>query len=407
MSNNFEENNKIFSAEGVINRRNFFSNYLVSMLVGLVVFSTPLFYLTLFNTELMSKVMHVAMSNPTSTEFPLWVVIWGILGFFVRLCILAPSIIKRVRDITEREDVTLIVSIILVLMLLGNIPCKFPIVSQIFLGINFFIILCLLFTKGRITGEKPADNVVKFNGGAMFGTWVWGLINKSYLTLWAIPLFFTCGGFFVFALICGLKGNEWAYSEQKDKSLEDFHKSQTVQTAWFSVCVPIVVLVVSIISVLFGSVMLYQYFQKNPNALKSMENYSSRMITSSVEARYDNIELTDNEYKFYISPTVWNGLPAKAKKNLFVTTESYVFVKLTEDNKISKKDLSSNDKYLTESNKIKIYSSFNNELLAERNVDVENYKKLEEQYKKKEIPMRALLEVTNGGYSFNEHPTLP
>ena len=70
MSNNFEENNKIFSAEGVINRRNFFSNYLVSMLVGLVVFSTPLFYLTLFNTELMSKVMQVAMSNPTSTEFP-------------------------------------------------------------------------------------------------------------------------------------------------------------------------------------------------------------------------------------------------------------------------------------------------------------------------------------------------
>ena len=90
-----------------------------------------------------------------------------------------------------------------------------------------------------------------------------------------------------------------------------------------------------------------------------------------------------------------------------MTTESYVFVKLIEDNKISKKDLSSNDKYLTESNKIKIYSSFNNELLAERNVDVENYKKLEEQYKKKEIPMRALLEVTNGGYSFNEHPTLP
>lgn len=407
MSNNFEENNKIFSAEGIINRRNFFANYLVSILVGLVVFSTPIFYLTMFNTEMMSKIMQAALSNPTSSEFPLWFVIWGIVGFIIRLCVLTPSIIKRVRDITEKEDVTLIVSIILVLMLLGNIPCKFPIVSQIFLGINFFIILCLMFTKGKITSEKPVDNVVKFNWGAMFGTWIWGLINKSYVTLWAIPLFFTCGGFFVFALICGLKGNEWAYAKQKDKSLEDFHKSQTVQTAWFSACVPIVVLVVSIISVLFGSVMLYQYFQKNPNALKSMENYSSRMITSSVEARYDNIELTDNEYKFYISPTVWNGLPAKAKKNLFVTTESYVFVKLTEDNKISKKELSSNDKYLAESNKIKIYSSFNNELLAERNVDVENYKKLEEQYKKKEIPMRALLEVTNGGYSFNEHPTLP
>ena len=76
-----------------------------------------------------------------------------------------------------------------------------------------------------------------------------------------------------------------------------------------------------------------------------------------------------------------------------MTTESYVFVKLTEDNKISKKDLSSNDKYLTESNKIKIYSSFNNELLAERNVDVENYKKLEEQYKKKEIPVYVRLKT--------------
>lgn len=407
--NDFEENNSMFSINGVINRRNFLVNYLISVLVGLLIFSTPMFYLTLFNTKFMTTIMQ-SLANGSTNGFsglPLGFILWAMLAGFVKIGILAPSIIKRLRDITEREDINIYFIITITMMCLGIIPCKFAIVSQLLVGINLFIILYLLFTKGQITGRKPSVEIVKFNWGAMFGTWVWGLINKSYITLLAIPLFFSCGGFFIFALICGLKGNEWAYSKQKSVGIGDFHKNQSLQTVWFSVCIPILSVAFAIISFLFGSVVLYKYFQKNPTALKAMENYSSQMVKSTVESRYDNIEFTKTEYKFYLSPVVWDNLPTKAKKNLFMTTENYVYTKFANINNKPSNNEGSNEKYLIESNKIKIYSSFNNELLAERNVDIDKYKDLVARYNKKSIPLKELLGVVNGGYSFNEHPTLP
>lgn len=82
----------------------------------------------------------------------------------------------------------------------------------------------------------PAEIAKKFNWGAFLLNWIWGLGNRSYLTLviFAASIF----GFIplIGALVplgcCiwfGIKGNEWAWQNKKWDSLEHFN---TVQKNW-------------------------------------------------------------------------------------------------------------------------------------------------------------------------------
>lgn len=82
----------------------------------------------------------------------------------------------------------------------------------------------------------PAEVLTGFNWGAFLLNWIWGLGNKTYLTLvifatvlvsW-IPLI----GPLVPLGLCiwfGMKGNEWAWQNKKWESVEHFH---SVQKAW-------------------------------------------------------------------------------------------------------------------------------------------------------------------------------
>ena len=73
----------------------------------------------------------------------------------------------------------------------------------------------------------------RFNWGACFLSWIWGLFHKSYLTLLTIPAVFIP---FIGAFVCigldvwfGIKGNEWAWQNKKWESVEHFH---SVQKKW-------------------------------------------------------------------------------------------------------------------------------------------------------------------------------
>lgn len=69
--------------------------------------------------------------------------------------------------------------------------------------------------------------ISKWNWGAFFLGWLWGLFNKSYwalLTLIPIPFFGNA-----WAIICGIKGNEWAWKNKKWESIEQF---KTIQRKW-------------------------------------------------------------------------------------------------------------------------------------------------------------------------------
>lgn len=395
MSNNFEENNNFFSPEGTINRRTYITNFLIVETLEAIFYTTPLILILIFNPDIMSEILKTQVGT-----LPRWINIWGLLTVLAEVAFLYPSIVKRIRDISGNQDNPNWVLIAVITPLLVYLPVP-ALIKQLLSGMSFFIVICLMSMKGKISGERPKSEVAKFNWGAFFGTWIWGLINKSYLTLFAIPLFFTTG-FIPFMILCGIKGNEWAY-KNNEKPLEDFHKSQSLQAGIFSAVIPIFFVCISIIGTLSGTIAFAKYLKKHPDTTKRVENYAQKMVKTTTEARFKQIEFTDNEYKFYLDPVEWDKLPKQSKLNLFQVTESYVVMSIDKDFD-KEKDIAP---YIKEYNKTKIYSTFNNEILAEYYLDEQKYNELTEKYNKKEISAKEYLKALTQGYKLNENPTLP
>ena len=97
----------------------------------------------------------------------------------------------------------------------------------------------VVFENNSGQGENIAvpENVSdKFNWGAFLLTWIWGLGNKTYITLLIlltivlafIPLMNLVAGIAQLALSIwfGIKGNEWAWKNKKFASVEAFHEYQ-------------------------------------------------------------------------------------------------------------------------------------------------------------------------------------
>lgn len=76
----------------------------------------------------------------------------------------------------------------------------------------------------------PAEVLGKFNWGACLLNWIWGLGNKTYITLlvWLISFIPLVGLFasIAFVIWCGVKGNAWAWQNKRFESVEAFHAYQ-------------------------------------------------------------------------------------------------------------------------------------------------------------------------------------
>lgn len=83
--------------------------------------------------------------------------------------------------------------------------------------------------------NSPVLSVVsdKFNWGAFFLNWIWGIYHKSYLTLIMIPASFIpyIGSMITLGLSIwfGVEGNKWAWQNRRWESIEQFH---AVQKKW-------------------------------------------------------------------------------------------------------------------------------------------------------------------------------
>ena len=84
--------------------------------------------------------------------------------------------------------------------------------------------------------EVPDIVAKRFNWGAFTFSWIWGLFNKTYITLLTIVLVFIpiVGSIaaLVANIIFGIKGNSWAWQNKKWESVEHFHKVQKNWAAW-------------------------------------------------------------------------------------------------------------------------------------------------------------------------------
>lgn len=394
---NFELNEKFWSMNGVLGRRGFTVNVLITQIIASTLI-TPIVYiyiLSMFNIFTISPATTVFLSIAS-------VLITTVISYVL----LFPSFVRRIRDILASDDdntIILTATALMVVILISSFKVPF---------ISLCIFIALMCIEGKITSELPASELVKFNWGAFIGTWIWGLFNKVPKTLLIFPLFLTTYACFPFMLLCGLKGNEWAFKKKPAASLKDFHESQKRQSIALMLIIPILSIALYMAAVFTMAFSAVKYLKANPNAISKAEQAFGSFLANSVNTYFDKIELSDTENKFYIDPKSWVSLSDKAKYQLFNVAVIYTLQKKDEKAKetgdTSNDEVSSDDNELKEAktaHNVKILSSFNNEELASYVFDMAEYKKV---YGKDHNPtLKELKQYKQKAYSFNKKPTLP
>jgi hypothetical protein len=386
----FKENNSFLSVKGVLGRRGFIINFLIIKLIDSLSFLTLALYLFMLKPQVASDFLKF-------NSIPEWLVICKLVTGIITCGLCFPSIVRRIRDITGESDNKKVFNnsyILLILILVcGVFSSKMPILGCVNLG----LFLSLIFKEGKITSQKPQSEIIKFNWGAFFGTWIWGLFNKAPKTLFMLPLLFTAG-WLPFMLICGLKGNEWAYKNNKFNSIEEFHQTQSNQAVIWLFLTPILYVVGWILfslSILFSTKLITKVYPEFPIKLEIL---AGQYQTFSVETTFSKIEEKNGEYIFSIDPKVWNGMSLGVKSNAFYNATGYILdkknLKLAVDKKI-------NTEAIKTISKIKIISTFNNEVLCSFSVTDDQ---LLEMQKHADLSQEILI---SPALKVNSHPSLP
>lgn len=165
--------------------------------------------------------------------------------------------------------------------------------------------------------QIPNEIKEHFNCGAFLLTWIWGLFNKTYITLiYLILLFIPHFGIFLafFAqLWFGIKGNEWAWKNKKWESVEQFHKNQK---KWATAA--LILLILPIFSSFMLSTLKPAKFENGPHKTTMLEKINKKLIDTKIKRmkkEFDHYELSDKENKFYIDSEKWKTY-SQDKKNM-------------------------------------------------------------------------------------------
>ena len=137
----------------------------------------------------------------------------------------------------------------------------------------------------------------RFNWGAFFLTWIWGLGNKVWITLFIIPLWFFFAVLDVLLVSTGMmtefghsmlmiflnlvllsiqiwfgiNGNKWAWEKKKYKSVEHFHR---VQRIW-----AIVATVLMIINVAYVLITTFPALMGNTDDIRTRTMIKRHVVT--------------------------------------------------------------------------------------------------------------------------------
>lgn len=129
--------------------------------------------------------------------------------------------------------------------------------------------------------------IKKWNWGAFWLPWIWGIANKSYLALFAFIPYFNI----IWQFVCGYKGNEWAWKNKNWESIETFHK---LQKKWAIVSSIIIGLII-----IFGVTMkVITILDENEYPIK---NLSSEEILEKAVNEYKNELIREKSKEFKVS----------------------------------------------------------------------------------------------------------
>lgn len=109
-----------------------------------------------------------------------------------------------------------------------------------------------------------SPEIKKWNWGAFFFNWIWGIFNNVYFSLW---VFFPIFGLAV-PFILGAKGNRWAWKNKKWRDLAHFQKTQRNWSL-----AGIIIFVVSVLATLFFTLVVILTLLFVTHLLKKSEPY--------------------------------------------------------------------------------------------------------------------------------------
>lgn len=354
-------NTKFLGTDGIIGRYDFCYNLIFLGMIALI-FSLPLNLYLLANLGTLEDLLNL---NKVWAEASWLLKIWTLVGGIVCSYIVCINTNRRLNDINGKisKDIHLIFSTLFILNTFGVIfPCP---IAMLLTTLNTIAILYLVLKKGEITGKYPYDYRKEFNWGAYFGTWLWGLWNKSYKTLWIILLGWTPWGF-LYSLYIGMKGNEWAADNRDWQNLDEFKKSQETQTIVF-VLYKVLLLPIIIYTVVFGTIFgimatSIKEAASSPECNSKLEKLDTTFEKFS-SIYFESYKITKDENKFYVLPEDWSRYSYSEKKDILDMAASLA------SSKRSKADKNGYYSKTKELPRTKIYNVKNNELLAEYFMD--------------------------------------
>ena len=355
-------NPKFLGTDGIIGRYDYCLNLIFLGMINLF-FSLPLNIYLFTNLGTLEDLFNL---NKVWLDAPWILKIWVLLGGILCSYILIINSNKRLNDINGKiqKDMNAIFAGLFVLNAFCIIyPCPIAFLLTI---VNTIAILYLIFKKGELTGKYPYDYRKEFNWGAYFGTWLWGLWNKSYKTLWILLLGITPWGA-LYSLYLGMKGNEWSAKNRNWQNIEEFNKSQETQTIVF-VLLNVLVFPIIYFTIIFA--LMLSFITTTINETKNSPEHASQTLekldntlTNLSSMYFEKHEITEHENKYYALPEDWKRYSFSEKKDILDIAAS---VSASE-----RKKLNSTNHYnkTSELSRTKIYNIENNELLGEYYMD--------------------------------------
>ena len=228
-------------------------------------------------------------------------------------------------------------------------------------------------TSGQGAKAKVPQSVKdNFNWGAFFLSWIWGLGNKTYITLINIVLFFIPLVNLGVAIWFGIKGNEWAWRNKRFEGINQFHENQkgwaTAGIIFFIIFIPVCLFLFTAGFTFYSVKSVMDNPEKLDNSLAKLEKF----MDETVSMTFETYTIDENENKFYVQEDMWQTLDFSGRKNILDLAASTAArnkeKKYKENNPDGHKYYSKTD----ELNKTRIYSANNRDrLLAEFHIDSE------------------------------------
>lgn len=381
-------NNKFVAFKGCIGRREYFLNNIYLGIINSFL-TLPLSFWMVSSSQTFLDLFDFKALLSNS---PIFATFFYVLSCVISLVIGFGFLVRRFADIWGVQEniriylFALVIAVIPYLWLFFTNP-----LTALLLIVDIILCLILLFTPGKISSQLPVDEVKAFNWGAFWGTWIWGLFNKVYVTLFAIPLYFTPAGF-LFSLVCGLKGNEWAYKKAGVVDIKTFHKGQKNQAIVWNILAGFTIIVLPILLSFLLIAFMVTAAIKNPDSLNSFVNKTESFMEMIIEEEFDEYELDLDENRFYVDPQDWVDMSFEERYNLFKGASTFAALK----KKQSEEFKNYSGTRATEMSITKIYSSYNGEVLAEFTLDDKEIK-----------DFKSALKQIMKSVKFNPNPELP